>query len=177
MKKLYLNIICFFLVFIAFTNTCYAETRTGVTPKPAVKSFSALSTESPAIETISEQGENSENGIDYSLIESSPFYNYDKFEKDWYIYASFLNETNTFGLSIRYCKSDLEERITPELRIVALNADSQYMTDISEAQILLDDTVYCFENLSPYKGEDYYFHYSKEGSILRTFLRVLPVSI
>lgn len=116
-----------------------------------------------------------ENTIDYNLIENSPFYDYDKFDKYWKIYASFYNEDKTVEIYLYYDKNCIDSGKTPQLRVQA-HISNNYFPNISETQILLDDSVYCFKNMNTYKGDSFYLHWTYGGSTLRKLLKVLPVS-
>ncbi len=110
--------------------------------------------------------------LDFNLIEKSPFYNYDKFDKDWYLYS--YCEEDTFWIAIRFGLWNIDNNYSPELRAWVANS-SKVAYSISEIQILLDETVYSFENLSPInKNSDTYYVFG--GRTLRNFLKVLPVA-
>jgi len=102
MKRMRLIVTCLIVVSLVCSIICCAENQTYATPKPPVPRSAATTTETPVAVDASESEETSEKTIDYDLIENSPFYDYNKFDKDWNIQTHFRNDEKGLIISIAF---------------------------------------------------------------------------
>ena len=110
--------------------------------------------------------------IDMSILESSEYYNYDKFEKDWKVFGWYKREFSdgTLFMAVDIWDSYLDNE-APEFQAYFCEDSGDYV-GASEVHFLLDDTIYGFTEMDQYNNMGYVYG----GNVLRTLLKVMPVA-
>lgn len=108
--------------------------------------------------------------FDISVLEASPFYTYDKFNKAWEIKAEWQNDYGASNgvilIQLEYAKTYFENGWTPVMSVYFYDYANNHYYKVTAFRVIVGEKLYSFEKMSDGGSFGYAFY----GEVMRQLL-------